>query len=270
MGAALSRLAQEDPTFVVALDPESGQTVIRGMGELHLEIIVDRMKREFKVDANVGVPQVAYREAIARAVEIDHTLSRRVGDHDQFARLKLALEPGEAGSGFCVRLGRVRPGRCRRKMSRLCAADSTQLRLQVFSQVSRWSISRATLIDGSRRGDDDSAAAFEAAARAAFREGVWKAGPILLEPVMRVEIVTPEEYVGDIIGDLNARRGQISGIDQRGPARTIQAAAPLANMFGYINTLRSVSKGRAQYTMQFDHYDPIPQAIADEVRAKLA
>jgi len=269
MSAALARLAQEDPTFVVALDPDSGQTVIRGMGELHLEIIVDRLRREFKVDANVGVPQVAYREAVTRRTEIDHTVSRRFGELDQVVRVKLLLEPGETGSGFVFALGEAAlelPKDCIAAVRRGLETALASGVLAGFPVVDL----NVTLIDGSRRGNDDSPSAFEVAARAAFKEGVWKAGPILLEPVMRVEIVTPEEYVGDIIGDLNARRGQISGMDQRGGARLIDAAAPLANMFGYVNTLRSVSKGRAQYSMQFDHYDPVPQAIADEVRAKLA
>jgi len=269
MSAALARLAQEDPTFVVALDPDSGQTVIRGMGELHLEIIVDRLKREFKVAANVGTPQVAYRETITRRAETDHSLVRRAGDIDQFARVRLAFEPGATGSGYSFGVADAAqglPAGCVEAVRRGVDAAIASGVLAGFPVVDL----TVTLVEGAGRGDEYSEAAFEGAARAAFREGLWEAGPILLEPVMRVEIVTPEEYMGDIIGDLNARRGQISGMDQRGAAQLINAAAPLANMFGYVNTLRSVSKGRAQYSMQFDHYDPVPQAIADEVRAKLA
>jgi elongation factor G len=262
MRAALARLAQEDPSFIVSRDPESGQTIIRGMGELHLEIIVDRMKREFRVDANVGVPQVAYRETITRASEIGYIHERAAGDLGQSARLRLVFAPGEAGSGFVFHapagldthaVEAIRAG--------LDAAKE-------FGIVAGFPVVdfAATLVDM----EGSSPLALELAARAAFREGMRGAGPTLLEPVMRVEIVTPEEHMGVIIGDLNSRRGQISGMDQRGSARTIDATAPLANMFGYVNTLRSMSKGRARFTMQFDHYDPVPQAIADEVRAKLA
>jgi elongation factor G len=245
----------------VSRDPESGQTIIRGMGELHLEIIVDRLKREFKVDAGVGVPQVAYRETIRIAVEIDYNEARIVGDGEH-ARLRLAFEPGEAGAGFVFHAG-----------GGLDAALVAGVRQAIdaakeFGVLAGYPVVdfTVTLLDGA----GSSPLAIDVAARAAFRDGMLKASPSLLEPVMRVEIATPEEHMGDIIGDLNSRRGQISGMGQRGSARTIDATAPLANMFGYVNTLRSMSKGRAQYTMQFDHYDPVPQAIADEVRAKLA
>jgi elongation factor G len=262
LGVALAKLVAEDPSFRVNTDPESGQTIIRGMGELHLEIIVDRMKREFRVDANVGVPQVAYRETITRASEIGYIHERAAGDLGQSARLRLVFAPGEAGSGFVFHapagldthaVEAIRAG--------LDAAKE-------FGIVAGFPVVdfAATLVDM----EGSSPLALELAARAAFREGMRGAGPTLLEPVMRVEIVTPEEHMGVIIGDLNSRRGQISGMDQRGSARTIDATAPLANMFGYVNTLRSMSKGRARFTMQFDHYDPVPQAIADEVRAKLA
>jgi elongation factor G len=269
MSAALARLAQEDPTFKVALDPESGQTVIRGMGELHLEIIVDRMKREFKVNANIGTPQVAYRETITRRAEIDYTHDKQLGGVDHYARIKLDFAPGDAGSGFAFEsqvandaipaefVSGVRNGLNSAKESGVLAG---------FPVVDF----NIALVDGAYRDAASCALDFEVAARAAFKEGMRKAAPILLEPVMRVEVLTPEDYMGDIIGDLSSRRGQISGMDQRGAARSIDAMAPLANMFGYVNTLRSMSKGRAQYSMQFDHYDPVPQAIADEVRAKLA
>ena len=268
MAQALARLAQEDPSFRVALDYESGQTVIRGMGELHLEIIVDRMRREFKVDANIGAPQVAYRETIARRTEIDYTHQKQAGEQVQFARIRLAFEPAAAGSGFTFEskiaggilaaefVSGVEHGLSAAKESGILAGFPV-----IDCQVS--------LVDGTADAQS-SALAFEIAARAAFRDGLQKAGPVLLEPVMKVEVVTPEDYMGAVIGDLNSRRGQISGMDQRGNARVVDALVPLANMFGYVNTLRSMSQGRAQYTMQFDHYDPVPQAIADEVRAKLA
>jgi elongation factor G len=269
MESALARLAQEDPTFQVARDPESGQTVIRGMGELHLEIIVDRMKREFKVNANVGMPQVAYRETITRRAEIDYVHEKQLGGSDHFARIKLDFAPGNAGSGFAfeskVANDRVPSEFVSGVKNGLTSAKESGV-LAGFPVVDF----NVALIDGAYREAGSSALDFEVAARAAFQEGMRKAGPVLLEPVMRVEVLTPEDYMGDIIGDLSSRRGQISGMDQRGAARSIDAMAPLANMFGYVNTLRSMSKGRAQYSMQFDHYDPVPQAIADEVRAKLA
>jgi elongation factor G len=269
MRSALARLASEDPTFRVTIDRESGQTVIRGMGELHLEIIVDRLRREFKVDADVGAPQVAYRETITRRAEVDYAHRRQAGDQGQFARVRLVFEPGMSGSDF-VFDSRVADAAVPAAFVPGVAAGLGAARdsgvLAGFPVVDF----KVSLVDGAFDDIDSSALAFEIAARAAFREGMQKAGPVLLEPVMRVEVVTPEDYMGDIIGDLNARRGQISGMGQRGNARTIDAVAPLANMFGYVNTLRSMSQGRAQYSMQFDHYEPVPQAIADEVRAKLA
>jgi len=269
MGAALARLAQEDPSFRVSVDHESGQTVIKGMGELHLEIIVDRMKREFKVDANVGAPQVAYRETITRRAEIDYTHKKQTGGSGQFARVKLVFEPGEPGSGYKFEskvVGGSVPKEYVPGVQKGLASAKESGILAGFPVIDF----RVGLVDGAYHDVDSSVLAFEIAARAAFREGMQKAGPVLLEPVMKVEVVTPEDYMGDIIGDLNSRRGQISGMDQRGNARVIDAMVPLANMFGYVNTLRSMSQGRAQYTMQFDHYESVPQAIADEVRAKLA
>jgi elongation factor G len=269
MAFALARLASEDPSFRVAVDQETGQTVIRGMGELHLEIIVDRMKREFKVAANVGAPQVAYRETITRAAEIDYVHRRPAGDGVQYARVRLMLEPAAAGSDFAFD-SRVADG-----VLPVAYAAGVENGLQAARDsgvLAGYPVIdfKASLIDGAYDDADSSVLAFEIAASAAFREGMQKAGPVLLEPVMRVEVVTPEDYMGGIIGDLNARRGQIAGMGQRGNARTIDATAPLANMFGYVNTLRSMSQGRAQYSMQFDRYEPVPQAIADEVRAKLA
>jgi len=269
MGSALARLATEDPSFKVSVDAESGQTVIKGMGELHLEIIVDRMKREFKVEANVGAPQVAYRETITRAVEYDYTHKKQTGGAGQFARVKIQFEPLPPGSGPQFE-SKVVGGRVPREYipgveKGVKSAAETGV-LAGFPMIDF----KATLVDGAYHDVDSSVMAFEIAGRACFREGVTKAGPALLEPMMRVEVVTPDEYMGDIIGDLNSRRGQISGMDQRGNARVINAMVPLANMFGYVNTLRSMSQGRAQYTMHFDHYAQVPQAVADEVRAKMA
>ncbi len=269
MANALARLATEDPSFNVSVDQESGQTVIKGMGELHLEIIVDRMKREFQVEASVGAPQVAYRETITRAVEADYTHKKQTGGAGQFARIKILFEPLEAGSG-AVFESKIVGGRVPKEYipgveKGIKGAAETGI-LAGFPVIDF----KATLVDGGFHDVDSSVLAFEIASRAAFREGMTKAGPALLEPMMRVEVVTPEEYMGDIIGDLNSRRGQVSGMDQRGNARVIKAMVPLANMFGYVNSLRSVSQGRAQYTMHFDHYELVPQTVADEVRAKLA
>jgi elongation factor G len=269
MANALARLATEDPSFNVSVDQESGQTVIKGMGELHLEIIVDRMKREFQVEASVGAPQVAYRETITRAVEADYTHKKQTGGAGQFARIKILFEPLKAGSG-AVFESKIVGGRVPKEYipgveKGIKGAAETGI-LAGFPVIDF----KATLVDGGFHDVDSSVLAFEIASRAAFREGMTKAGPALLEPMMRVEVVTPEEYMGDIIGDLNSRRGQVSGMDQRGNARVIKAMVPLANMFGYVNSLRSVSQGRAQYTMHFDHYELVPQAVADEVRAKLA
>ena len=269
MGVALSRLAAEDPSFRVSTDNESGQTVIKGMGELHLEIIVDRMRREFKVEANVGAPQVAYRESITRRAEIDYTHKKQTGGSGQFARIKLVFEPLERGAGFVFENSVVGGSVPREYVpgveKGLKSAKDTGVMVG-FPMIDF----KASLIDGAYHDVDSSVLAFEIAARAAFKEGMAKAGPQLLEPMMKVEVVTPDEYMGDIIGDLNSRRGQVSGMDQRGNARVVDAMVPLANMLGYVNTLRSMSQGRAQYTMQFDHYEPVPQAVADEVRAKLA
>jgi len=268
METALARLAQEDPTFQVARDPESGQTVIRGMGELHLEIIVDRLKREFKVNANVGTPQVAYRETITRSADIDYTHRKLVGSMGQFARVKLELEPGAPGSDLVFE-SKIVAGPM---LEYIQGVETGVMAAKDAGVIAGFPVvaCKVVLVDGEQHTVDSSLIAFQIAARAAFQEGMRKAGPVLLEPIMRVEVLTPEDHMGDIIGDLASRRGQISGMDQRGAARSIDAMAPLANMFGYVNTLRSLSKGRAQYSMQFDHYDPVPQAIADEVRAKLA
>ncbi|MSP80563.1 MAG: elongation factor G [Rhodospirillales bacterium] len=269
MGMALSRLAAEDPSFRVSSDPESGQTIIKGMGELHLEIIVDRMKREFKVEANVGPPQVAYRETISRTAEIDYTHRKQSGGSGQYARVKIRFEPLPPGSGYQFE-NDVTGGNVPREFvpgvqKGLNSATETGI-LAGFPVTDL----KCTLYDGAYHDVDSSALAFEIAARAAFREGMQKSGPKLLEPVMRVEAVTPDEYMGDIIGDLNSRRGNITGMDQRGNARIVNAQVPLANMFGYVNTLRSMSKGRAQFTMHFDHYAEVPRNVSDEIQAKLA
>jgi elongation factor G len=269
MGQALARLATEDPSFRVTVDHESGQTVIKGMGELHLEIIVDRMKREFKVDANVGAPQVAYRETITRPAEVDYTHKKQTGGAGQFARVKLRFEPLAPGEGFVFEndvVGGTVPKEYVPGVEKGLKASTETGVLAGFPVIDL----KVVLFDGAYHDVDSSALAFEIAARAAFKEGVMKAAPKLLEPIMRVEVVTPDEYLGDVIGDLNSRRGQVTGMDTRGNARVIDAMVPLANMFGYVNTLRSMSQGRAQYTMHFDHYEQVPQAVADEVRAKMA
>jgi len=269
MGVALARLAAEDPSFRVASDPESGQTVIKGMGELHLEILVDRMKREFKVEANVGAPQVAYRETISKAYECDYTHKKQTGGSGQFARVKIRFEPAEKGEGF-VFTNKVVGGSVPKEyvpgVEKGIRSAMDNGVIAGFPLIDF----KATLIDGAYHDVDSSVLAFEIASRAAFREGIAKAGPKLLEPMMRVEVVTPEDYMGDVIGDLNSRRGQVNGMDQRGNARVITAMVPLANMFGYVNTLRSMSQGRAQYSMHFDHYSEVPQNVSDEIRAKLA
>ena len=269
MGVALSRLAQEDPSFRVSTDVESGQTVIKGMGELHLDIIVDRMRREFKVDANVGAPQVAYRETITRQSEIDYTHKKQTGGSGQFARIKLVFEPLEPGEGFVFDNAITGGAVPREFIPGVEKGLKSALETGVMAGFPMIDF-KVTLVDGASHDVDSSVLAFEIASRAAFREGVPKSGPVLLEPMMKVEVVTPEEYMGDIIGDLNSRRGNVQGMDSRGNAQVINAMVPLANMFGYVNNLRSMSQGRAQYTMVFDHYSKVPQAVADEVVSKLA
>jgi elongation factor G len=269
MGLALARLASEDPSFRVASDIESGQTIIKGMGELHLDIIVDRMRREFKVEANVGAPQVAYRETITKKAEVDYTHKKQTGGAGQFARIKLRFEPVAPGEGYsfvnAIIGGSVPKEYIPGVEKGLLQAGETGV-IAGFPMIDY----KITLYDGAYHDVDSSVMAFEIASRAAFREGVPKADPRLLEPIMKVEVVTPEEYMGDIIGDLNSRRGQVSGMDQRGNARVVDAFVPLASMFGYVNTLRSMSQGRAQFTMQFDHYEQVPQHVADEIKSKYA
>ncbi|MBE6463423.1 MAG: elongation factor G [Alphaproteobacteria bacterium] len=267
MGLALARLAMEDPSFKVSSDPDSGQTIISGMGELHLDIIVDRLKREFKVDANVGNPQVAYRETITKACDIEYTHKKQSGGAGQFAKVKIKFEPMEGYNGFefhnTVVGGNVPkeyiPGVEKGLRS---AMDAGVLAGYPVTGV------KCTLYDGAYHEVDSNVMCFEIAARAAFRDGMRQADARLLEPIMKVEVVTPEEYMGDIIGDLNSRRGMVNGMDQRGNARVVDAHVPLANMFGYVNTLRSLSQGRAQFTMIFDHYAEVPREIAETIKAK--
>lgn len=269
MGLALNRLAMEDPSFRVTSDTESGQTIIKGMGELHLEIIVDRLKREFKVDANVGQPQVAYRETISQPYEIDYLHKKQSGGSGQFARVKIRFEPLEPGSGFVFENTVVGGNVPKEYIPAVEKGLRSALETGVIAGFPCTDF-KANLFDGAYHDVDSSSMAFEIAARAAFREGIAKAKPKLLEPIMKVEVVTPEDYMGDIIGDLNSRRGQVSGMDQRGNARVIDATVPLSSMFGYVNTLRSMSQGRAQYTMQFSHYAEVPANVAEEIKSKMA
>lgn len=269
LGVALGRLAKEDPSFRVHTDDESGQTVIAGMGELHLDILVDRMKREFKVEANVGAPQVAYRETITRETEIDYTHKKQTGGSGQFARVKIIFEPLEAGSGFEFE-SKVVGGSVPKEF--IPGVQKGIESVKDAGIVAGFPVIdfKATLIDGASHDVDSSVMAFEMASRAAFREAAQKARAKLLEPIMKVEVVTPEDYMGDVIGDLSSRRGQVTGTEARGVNTVINAMVPLANMFGYVNNLRSMSQGRADYSMQFDHYEQVPQAVAEEVQAKLA
>ncbi|MGK2285138.1 elongation factor G [Pedomonas sp. V897] len=269
MGTALHRLAQEDPSFRVSIDHESGQTIIKGMGELHLEIIVDRMKREFKVEANVGAPQVAYRETLKKAVEVDYTHKKQSGGSGQFGRVKVVVSPGELGSGITF-IDEIKGGVIPKeyipaieKGMREVAASGTLIGFPLIDFEIR-------LVDGAYHDVDSSALAFEIAGRGAMREVAQKAGIKILEPIMKVEVVTPEDFMGDVIGDLNSRRGQIQGTDSRGNAQVVTAMVPLANMFGYVNQLRGFTQGRAQYSMVFSHYDEVPANVAEEVKAKFA
>lgn len=269
MSTALQRLAQEDPSFRVSVDHESGQTIMKGMGELHLEILVDRMKREFKVEANVGAPQVAYRETITKEFEDSYTHKKQSGGSGQFAKITLKFTPMEPGFGFAFE-SKIVGGSVPREyipgvQKGLEASRNTGV-IAGFPVIDF----KVELTDGAYHDVDSSVLAFEIATKAAFREMTAKAKPALLEPIMKVEVVTPEDYLGDVIGDINSRRGQIGDMDQRGNARVVTAMVPLSKMFGYVNQLRSMSQGRAQYTMVFDHYEQVPQAIVEEVKAKLA
>ena len=269
MGIALNRLAAEDPSFRVKSDPESGQTIIAGMGELHLDIIVDRMRREFKVEANIGQPQVAYRETITKRNEIDYTHKKQTGGSGQFARVKISIEPSEAGKGFEFASEVVGGSVPKEYVPGVQKGIESVLGSGVIAGFPIVDV-KARLLDGAYHEVDSSVLAFEIASRAAFREAIQKAGPKLLEPIMKVEVVTPDEFAGTVMGDLKARRGQVQGTEMRGIATVINAFVPLANMFGYVSNLRSMTQGRAQYTMQFDHYEQVPQAVADEVQARYA
>ncbi|MEO0487887.1 MAG: elongation factor G [Pseudomonadota bacterium] len=269
MSAGLARLAAEDPSFRVETDQESGQTIMKGMGELHLDILVDRLKREFKVEANIGAPQVAYRETIGHEVEHTYTHKKQSGGSGQFAEVKLIITPTEPGEGYSFEsriVGGAVPKEYIPGVEKGIQSVMDSGPLAGFPVIDF----KVALIDGKFHDVDSSVLAFEIAARMGMREGMKKAGAKLLEPVMKVEVITPEEYTGGIIGDLTSRRGQVSGQDTRGNAIAIDAMVPLANMFGYINTLRSMSSGRAQFTMQFDHYDPVPANISQEIQEKYA
>ena len=269
LGVALSKLAAEDPSFRVSTDHESGQTILKGMGELHLDIKVDILKRTYKVDANIGAPQVAYREKLTRRTEIDYTHKKQTGGTGQFARVKIVFEPNEVGKGFAFEskiIGGAVPKEYVPGVDKGIKSVTTSGILAGFPVVDM----KATLVDGAFHDVDSSVLAFEIASRAATREALQKGGSVLLEPIMKVEVVTPEEYTGSVIGDLNSRRGQIQGQDMRGNANVVNAMVPLANMFGYVNQLRSFSQGRAVFTMQFDHYEQVPAAEAAKVQAKYA
>ena len=269
MSQGLGRLAAEDPSFRVETDIESGQTIMKGMGELHLDILVDRLKREFKVEANIGAPQVAYRETISHEAEIDYTHKKQSGGSGQFARVKMVITPTEAGEGYSFEsriIGGAVPKEYVPGVEKGIQSVMDSGPMAGFPVIDF----KVALIDGAYHDVDSSVLAFEIAARAGMREGLKKAGAKLLEPIMKVEVITPDEYTGNIIGDLTSRRGQVQGQENRGNAIAINAFVPLANMFGYINNLRSMSSGRAQFTMQFDHYDPVPQNISDEIQAKYA
>ena len=269
LGVALSKLAAEDPSFTVSTDHESGQTILKGMGELHLDIKIDILKRTYKVEANIGAPQVAYRESITSKAEIDYTHKKQTGGTGQFARVKLVFEPGEPGTGFVFEsaiVGGAVPKEYIPGVTKGLESAKENGLLAGFPLIDF----KATLIDGAFHDVDSSVLAFEIASRAAFKELREKGGPKLLEPIMKVEVVTPEEYLGSVIGDLNGRRGMIQGQDMRGNAIVVDAFVPLANMFGYVNTLRGMSQGRAQFTMVYDHYEPVPQHVADEVIKKYA
>jgi elongation factor G len=269
LGVALAKLAAEDPSFRVSTDQESGQTILKGMGELHLDIKVDILRRTYKVDANIGAPQVAYREKISKPATVDYTHKKQSGGSGQFARVKLEIEPNETGKGFEFENEIVGGAVPKEYIPGVEKGLESVLGAGVLAGFPVVDL-KVRLVDGAYHDVDSSALAFEIASRAALREGLQKGGSVLLEPIMKVEVVTPEDYTGSVIGDLNSRRGQIQGQDMRGNANVINAMVPLANMFGYVNNLRSFSQGRATFTMQFDHYEQVPNNVAQEVQAKYA
>jgi elongation factor G len=268
LGTAIQRLAEEDPSFQVNTDEETGQTIIAGMGELHLEVLVDRMKREFKVEANVGKPQVAYRETIRKAVErIDYTHKKQTGGSGQFAKIQIAIEPIESGEGYEF-VNKVTGGRVPKEY--IPSVDAGCQEAMEFGVLAGYPLQgvRVTLLDGASHDVDSSELAFKIAGSMAFKEGARKAGPALLEPMMAVEVTTPEDYMGDVIGDINSRRGQIRAMEERHGARVVKALVPLSEMFGYVGDLRSKTSGRASYSMQFDSYAEVPRNVADDIIAK--
>ena len=269
LGVALAKLAAEDPSFRVSTDQESGQTILKGMGELHLDIKVDILKRTYKVDANIGAPQVAFRERITRPAEVDYTHKKQTGGTGQYARVKFVVEPNEAGKGFEFESKIVGGAVPKEYIPGVEKGLNSVLGSGVVAGFPVVDV-KVSLIDGAYHEVDSSALAFEIASRAAFREALQKGKSVLLEPIMKVEVVTPEDYTGSVIGDLNSRRGQIQGQDMRGNANVINAMVPLMNMFGYVNTLRSMSQGRATFTMQFDHYAEAPRNVSEEVQKKFA
>ncbi len=269
LGVALAKLAAEDPSFRVSTDYESGQTILKGMGELHLDIKVDILKRTYKVDANIGAPQVAFREKITKSAEVDYTHKKQTGGTGQFARVKIVVEPNEPGKGFEFESKIVGGNVPKEYIPGVEKGLNSVLGSGVVAGFPVVDV-KVALIDGAYHEVDSSALAFEIAARAALREALQKGKPVLLEPIMKVEVVTPEDYTGSVIGDLNSRRGQIQGQDMRGNANVINAMVPLMNMFGYVNNLRSMSQGRATFTMQFDHYAELPANVSAEVQKKFA
>jgi elongation factor G len=269
LGVALAKLAAEDPSFRVSTDQESGQTILKGMGELHLDIKVDILKRTYKVEANIGAPQVAYRERITRPATVDYTHKKQTGGTGQYARVKIVAEPNAPGKGFEFASKIVGGNVPREYIPGVEKGLESVLGAGILAGFPVVDL-KVQLVDGAYHDVDSSALAFEIASRAALREALQKGGSVLLEPIMKVEVVTPEDYTGSVIGDLNSRRGQIQGQDMRGNANVINAMVPLANMFGYVNTLRSMSQGRATFTMQFDHYAQVPSNVAEEVQAKFA
>jgi elongation factor G len=269
LGVALAKLAAEDPSFRVSTDQESGQTILKGMGELHLDIKVDILKRTYKVEANIGAPQVAFREKVSRKAEVDYTHKKQTGGTGQFARVKLIVEPNEPGAGYVFESKIVGGAVPKEYIPGVEKGIESVLNAGVVAGFPVVDL-KVSLIDGAYHEVDSSALAFEIASRAALREALQKGGSVLLEPIMKVEVVTPEDYTGSVIGDLNSRRGQIQGQDMRGNANVINAMVPLMNMFGYVNNLRSFSQGRATFTMQFDHYEQVPPNVAAEVQKKFA
>jgi elongation factor G len=269
LGVALGKMVAEDPSFTVFTDQESGQTIMKGMGELHLDIKVDILRRTYKVDANIGAPQVAYRESLGKKVDIDYTHKKQTGGTGQFARVMITFEPGEPGTGFVFEskiVGGAVPKEFIPGVEKGLESIKESGLLAGFPLIDF----KATLTDGKFHDVDSSVLAFEIAARAAFRELREKGAPKLLEPIMKVEVVSPDEYLGDVIGDLNSRRGQIQGTEQRGNAQVVTAMVPLANMFSYVSNLRGMSQGRAQFTMQYDHYEDVPNVVASEIIKKYA